>query len=142
MDLEATMESPVGKYFKTLEKAYIDGDAAAITRIRPSNLQESRVKPVVLVRATRQKRYQHGEVGQRKQQLVGRSVGGLRSTGDEAQMAALREVTDMLKANPGKIRDFCVRENLLTRFDFYQGSLAKYSANFQSPSSALMPSAG
>jgi hypothetical protein len=142
MDLEATMESPVGK-FKVLEKAYIDGDVAAITRIRgPSNLQESRVKPVVLVRAARQKRYQHGEVGQREQQLVGRSVGGLRGTGDEAQMAALREVTDMLKANPGKIRDFRVRENLLTRFDFYQGSLAKYSANFQSPSSALMPSAG
>jgi hypothetical protein len=136
------MESPVGK-FKVLEKAYIDGDVAAITRIRgPSNLQESRVKPVVLVRAARQKRYQHGEVGQREQQLVGRSVGGLRGTGDEAQMAALREVTDMLKANPGKIRDFRVRENLLTRFDFYQGSLAKYSANFQSPSSALMPSAG
>jgi hypothetical protein len=142
MDLEATMESPVGK-FKVLEKAYIDGDVAAITRIRgPSNLQESRVKSVVLVRAARQKRYQHGEVGQREQQLVGRSVGGLRGTGDEAQMAALREVTDMLKANPGKIRDFRVRENLLTRFDFYQGSLAKYSANFQSPSSALMPSAG
>jgi hypothetical protein len=142
MDLEATMESPVGK-FKVLEKAYIDGDVAAITRIRgPSNLQESRVKPVGLVRAARQKRYQHGEIGQREQQLVGRSVGGLRSTGDEAQMAALREVTDMLKANPGKIRDFCVCENLLTRFDFYQGSLAKYSANFQSPSSALMPSAG
>jgi hypothetical protein len=82
------------------------------------------------VRAAGEEGYQHGEVREGKQQLVGCSIGSLRGTGDESQVAALREVTDVLKANPGKMGDFGVGENLLTRFNFNQGSLANCSANF------------
>ena len=66
--------------------------------------------------AARKERYEHHEVGQRKQPLVRLLAGGFRSPRDKAQMAALREIANVIDANPSQARNLSVGKNLLARF--------------------------
>lgn len=74
------------------------------------------------VRALWEKCYQDHQVRQREQPLVGLEACAFRCAGDEAEVAALRKVVDMLDANAGEGGDFGVRENFLTRLDGYHVS--------------------
>ena len=74
-----------------------------------------------LVRAAREQGNQHHEVRQREQPLVRLLPCGFRGARDEAQMPALREVTDMVDTDSSQVGDFCVRENLLARLDGNHG---------------------
>lgn len=70
-----------------------------------------------LVRAAREQRHQNHQVRQSKQPLVRLDSGRLCSARDKAQMAALREVAQMLDADASQTRNFRIGEDLLARFD-------------------------
>jgi hypothetical protein len=74
-----------------------------------------------LVSATGEQSDQHHQVGEREQPLVRLLACRLRSPRDKAQVPALREIADMVDANPGQTGDFRVSKNLLARFDGNHG---------------------
>ena len=74
-----------------------------------------------LVSATREQSDQHHQVGEREQPLVRLLACRLRSPGDKTEVPALREIADMVDANPGQTCDFRVSKNLLARFDGNHG---------------------
>ena len=76
--------------------------------ILPSNF------PAQLVRAARKQRDQYHQVREREQPLISLEPGAFRRARDETQMAALREIMQVVYADPGKRGDFRIRENLLT----------------------------
>ena len=78
----------------------------------------------VLVRAAREERRQHHQVGQRKQPLLRLCASCFRCSCDHAQVTAPREIVQMFHANPRQAGHFHVRENLLTRLDFNHGCLS------------------
>ena len=69
-----------------------------------------------LVCAAREQRHQHHQIGQRKQPLVRLLAGRFRGARDEAQVPALREIADVIDANPSQAGNFRVGEDLLARF--------------------------
>jgi len=77
-----------------------------------------------LVRAAREERHKHHQVGQSEQPLLGLDASRFCRAGDHAQMTAAREVVQVIDANAGQARNFRVREDLLTRFDSNQRGLA------------------
>ena len=69
-----------------------------------------------LVRAAREQRHQHHQVGQGKQPLVRLLACRFRGPRNKAQVAALRKITDVIDANPSQAGNFRVGKNLLARF--------------------------
>jgi len=76
---------------------------------------------VLLVSAARKQRDQHHQVRQREQPLVRLLAGRFRGARDEAQVAAFREIADVIDANPSQAGDLRIGKNLLARFDGYHG---------------------
>ena len=73
------------------------------------------------MRAARKQRNQHHEIGKRKEPLIRLLPGRLSRARDKAQVAAFREVADVVDADSGQAGDFCVGKNLLARFDGNHG---------------------
>jgi len=78
------------------------------------------------VRAAREERRQHHQVGQREQPLFRLRARRLCRTCNHAQMTAAREIVEMLHANSRQAGYFRIRENFLTRLDFNQRNLADF----------------
>src|SRR5262245_53101950 len=75
-----------------------------------------RARPKVsLVRSLGEQRYQHHQIRQGKQPLIGLRASCFRSARDESKMAALGEVVDVVDANPRQTCDFRVGEDFLAR---------------------------
>jgi hypothetical protein len=74
------------------------------------------------VRAAREQCHQDRQVPWREEPLIGLDCSRLGDTRDEAQAMALREIVQMLDANPGKVHDLFMSEDFLTRFNSYQGT--------------------
>src|SRR5215470_8678934 len=72
-------------------------------------------RKVDLVRALRKQRDQHHQIRQGEQPLIGLRTSRFGGARDEAQMAALGEVVDMVDANPRQTCDFRVGEDFLAR---------------------------
>jgi hypothetical protein len=77
-----------------------------------------------LVGAARKERDKHHEVGQGEEPLFGLGAGSFSRASDHAEMTAAREVMKVIDANAGQAGNFGVGEDLLTRFDSNQRSLA------------------
>ena len=73
-----------------------------------------------LVRAAREERHQHHQVGQSEQPLFGLDTSRFGRPGDHAQVTAAREVVQVIDANAGQAGNFGVRKDLLTGFDSNQ----------------------
>jgi hypothetical protein len=58
-----------------------------------------------LVSALREQRHQHHQIRQREEPLIGLRTGSFRGAGDEAQVAALGEIVDVIDANPREACD-------------------------------------
>ena len=69
-----------------------------------------------LVCTARKQGNQHHQVGQGKQPLVRLLACRFRCARDKAQMAALREIANVIDANPSQARNLSVGKNLLARF--------------------------
>jgi len=69
-----------------------------------------------VVAALRENR-ENEQIRIREQPLVGFRAGRFRGARDKAQVAAPREVPEVLQTNPGQPRDFVFGEKLLTRPD-------------------------
>jgi len=67
------------------------------------------------VRAAGKQRYQHHQIGQREQPLLRLRAGSLGGPRNHAQVAATREIVQMLHAYPRQTGDFGVCEDFLTR---------------------------
>ncbi len=92
------------------------------------------------MRATREQRRQHHQVGQREQPLLRLRAGRFRRSRNHAQVTAAREIVQVFHADPRQAGHFRVREYLLTRLDFYQGA-SLYLRRFRLPP-GLMLAAG
>jgi len=66
------------------------------------------------VRAAREQRNKHHQVGQREQPLFGLSAGCFRRSRDHAQVTAAREIVQMFHADARQAGHFRVREDFLT----------------------------
>src|SRR5580692_5132619 len=69
-----------------------------------------------LVCAARKQRHQHHEVGQGEQPLVRLLACRFCGPRDKAQVAALREIANVIDANPSQAGNLRVGKNLLARF--------------------------
>jgi len=74
-----------------------------------------------LVRAAREQRHQNHQVRQGEQPLIRLDSRCFRRPRDKAKMTALREVVQMVHANPREIGHLIIGENLLARFDGNHG---------------------
>lgn len=81
------------------------------------------IKPVAttatpaLVRAARKQCHQHHQVRQREQPLIRLNTGCFCCTRDKPEVAALREVVQVIHTNPRKIGHFVIGEDFLTRLN-------------------------
>jgi len=73
-----------------------------------------------LVRALGEERNQHHEIGQSEEPIVG-FAGGFGGASDEAEMARLRELVNMVDADAGQTGNFRIGEDFLARFDGNHG---------------------
>ena len=76
------------------------------------------------MRAAREERRQHHQVGQREQPLFRLHASRFRSSCDHANVTAPREIVQMFHANPRQAGHFRVCKDFLTRFDFNQRGLS------------------
>jgi hypothetical protein len=77
-----------------------------------------------LVRAAREQGHQHHQIGKCKQPLFRLIAGSFRRSCDDAQMAAPREVMNMLHADPRQAGYFCIRKDFLARLYSNQRGLS------------------
>jgi len=93
------------------------------------------------VRAAREERHQHHQVGQSEQPLFGLDASRFGRAGDHAQMTAAREVVQVIDANAGQAGNFGVRKDLLTGFDSNQRGLANLRRfRLRLPTGSMLPS--
>src|SRR5882762_3374491 len=71
--------------------------------------------------AAREQCHQDHQVRQGEQPLIRLNSRCFRGTRDKAQMTALREVVQVVHANPREIGHLIIGKNLLARFDGYHG---------------------
>lgn len=79
-----------------------------------------------LVRAAREERHEDHEVRQREKQLVRLFAGHFRGPRDKPQMAASREIADVIDANPREGRNFRVGEDFLAGLNCNHGRVPFY----------------
>jgi hypothetical protein len=72
------------------------------------------------VRAAREQRHEHHQIRQREQPLFGLGASCFCRSRYHPQVAAAREVMQMIDANARQAGNFRVREDLLTRLDCNQ----------------------
>jgi hypothetical protein len=73
------------------------------------------------MRAFWKQRHHHHQIGKREQPLVRALAGCFRGARDEAQVAALRKIMNVLDANSGQVCHFRIGEYFLARFNGNQG---------------------
>jgi hypothetical protein len=76
---------------------------------------------------------QDHQVAESKQPLVGLLTGSFRGAGDEAQVAAAREIVEVVHADARKTRHFRIGEDFLTRFDSDHGRPLSFSVTSRFP---------
>lgn len=69
-----------------------------------------------LVGALGEERYQHHEIGQSEEPIIG-FASGFGGAGDEAEMARLGELVNVLDADASQAGNFRIGEDFLARFD-------------------------
>ena len=67
------------------------------------------------MRAAREQRHQHHQIGQREQPLFRLISGSLRRSRDNTQVTAAREIMHVLHADPRQAGYFRIREDFLAR---------------------------
>lgn len=73
------------------------------------------------MRAAREQCHQHHQVRQCEKPLIRLNSRRFRRPRDEPKVPALREVVQVVDANPRKIRHLVIGENFLARFDGNHG---------------------
>lgn len=86
-----------------------------------------------LVRAAREQCHQHHQIRQREKPLIRLNSRRFRRPRDESKVPALREIVQVVDANPREVGHLVVGENLLTRFDGNHGPCLSFLSALLAP---------